>query len=69
MSYLAAQESLNSSKRKYEKGAADILEILNTQTALSDAQQEQIRCMAEWRSARLRLLASTGLMGRSAVNP
>lgn len=60
----AAQESLNTSQRKYEKGAADILEILNTQAALTDAQQERIRSLSEWRSARLRLLASVGLMGR-----
>lgn len=65
----AAQESLNTSQRKYGKGAADILEILNTQTALSDAQQERIRSLAEWRSARLRLLSNVGMMGRSAVAP
>ncbi|MFA7061624.1 MAG: TolC family protein [Pedobacter sp.] len=60
----AAQESLNTSQRKYEKGAADILEILNTQAALSDAKQERIRSLAEWSSARLRLLANVGVMGR-----
>ncbi len=65
----AAQESLNTSQRKYDKGAADILEILNTQSALSDAKQERIRSLAEWRSARLRLLAGVGLMGREAVIP
>lgn len=65
----AAQESLNTSQRKYEKGAADILEILNTQAALTDAQQERIRSLSEWRSARLRLLASVGMMGREAGNP
>ena len=65
----AARESLNSSKRKYEKGAADILEMLNTQAALSDAQQERICCLAERHSARLRLLANTGLMGRNAIDP
>jgi len=63
----AAQESLSVSQRRYEKGAADILEILNTQTALSDAQQERIRSLSEWRSARLRLLASAGMLGRAAV--
>ncbi len=63
----AAQESLNTSQRKYDKGAADILEILNTQAALSDARQERIRCIAEWRSARLRLLANAGVMGREAL--
>jgi outer membrane protein len=65
----SAQASLNTSKRKYDKGAADILEILNTQAALADAQQERIRSLSEWRSARLRLLASVGMMGRTVVNP
>jgi outer membrane protein len=64
-----AQESLDTSRRRYEKGAADILEILNTQTALSDARQERIRSLADWRSARLRLLSSAGLMGRDALAP
>lgn len=63
----AAQEALNTSQRKYDKGAADILEILNTQSALSDAKQERIRSLAEWSSARLRLLANVGLMGHEAV--
>ncbi len=65
----AAQESLLSAQRRYERGAADIPEILQTQTALADAQQERIRTLAEWRSARLRLLASVGIMGRSTVAP
>jgi len=63
----AAQESLSASMRRYEKGVADITELLNTQTALSDAQRERIRSLAEWRSARLRLLASAGLMGRQTL--
>jgi len=65
----AAQESLNVSQRKYDKGAADILEVLNTQAALADARQERIRSLAEWRSARLRLLSSVGMLGREAVTP
>jgi outer membrane protein len=64
----AAQEAMEVSERRYANGAADILEILNTQAALSNAKQERIRCLAEWRSARLRLLANAGLMGRSALS-
>ena len=64
----SAQESLAVSQRKYEKGAADILEMLNTQSALADAQMEHIRCQAEWNSARLRLLASAGKMSRASVD-
>jgi len=63
----AAQHALAVSRRKYEKGAADILEILNTQNALADAEQEHIHCLADWRSARLRLLSSVGTIGRTAI--
>ncbi len=63
----AAQEALTVSRRRYDRGAADITELLNTQSSLSDAQRERIRCLAEWHSARLRLLANAGEMGRSAV--
>ena len=47
----AAIESLDVLQRKYERGAADILEMLNTQSALADARMEHIRCRAEWDSA------------------
>ena len=63
---LAASASV---QRKYDKGATDILELLSAQTALSDAQQERIRDQAEWRSARLRLLADTGMLGRKGLDP
>jgi len=63
----AAQKALAVSQRKYAKGAADIMELLNTQAALADARQERIRCLAEWRSARLLLLASAGQIGRTAA--
>ena len=37
-----------------------LTEVLSAQTALSDARLERIRCLAEWRSASLRLLANVG---------
>ena len=63
----AARDAQASVQRKFDLGASDILEMLNTQSALLEAQQERIRCQAEWRSARLRLLASTGVLGREAI--
>ena len=63
----AAQSALAVSQRRYNKGAADIVELLNAQAALSDARHERIRCLAEWRSAQLRLLAGAGQMGRAAA--
>lgn len=62
-----AQQASESSQRRYDKNVADILEILNAQSALADAQQERIRAIAEYRSSRLRLLANTGILG-SIVN-
>ncbi|HWQ26129.1 MAG TPA: TolC family protein [Chlorobaculum sp.] len=59
----AATQGLHSSLRRYERHAADILEVLNSQSSLADAEQERIRAVAEWRSARLRLLANSGLLG------
>lgn len=60
----SAQEAVKSSQRRYDLNAADVLEILNAQSALADAQQERIRAIAEWRSSRLRLLANAGVLGR-----
>ena len=58
----AAQASQMSSSRRYESGAADILELLTAQATLADARQERVRCLADWRSARLRLLATSGVL-------
>ena len=60
----AAVAAVRSSVRRYEMGVADILELLTAQAALADAQQENIRCISEYRSARLRLVANAGALGR-----
>ncbi len=60
----AAQGALESSRRRYAQGVADIVELLNAQAALADARRERTRSLAEWRSARLRLLAAAGVLDR-----
>ena len=60
----ATEAAVQSSQKRYDKGAADILELLATQSALADAQQERVRCLSDWRSARLRLMSSAGWLGR-----
>jgi len=65
----AAQDALGAVRRKYDRGVADILDMLNVQMALADAQQERIRSLSEWRSARLQLLANAGVIGRNDVRP
>jgi len=63
----AAQQAFASSQRRYTDGAADIIELLTTQSTRADAEGERIRCLAEWRAARLMLLASAGRLDRAAV--
>lgn len=63
----SARASLEVSQRKYAKGAADITEVLSTQSALADALNERVRCVNDWYSARLQLLATAGSLGRSAL--
>ncbi|WP_075259268.1 TolC family protein [Herbaspirillum camelliae] len=63
----SAKMALDDVQRKYERGLSDIIDILNVQSALADASQERIRALAEWRSARLRLLASAGELGRMRI--
>lgn len=60
----AAQSAVLSSQKRYDKGVADILELLTTQNTLADAQQERVRCLAEWRAAQLRLMANAGMLDR-----
>ena len=63
----AAQQSVETSARRYARGVAEVQEVLNTQSALADAELERVRSLAEWRSARLRLMSRAGLMGRHAL--
>ena len=60
--------ALDSVQRRFERGVVDVLELLNVQAALADAQQERIRALADWRSARLKLIASAGALGRSGFS-
>lgn len=63
----AAEQARDSVQRKYDRDAADVRDLLGTQGSVDEAQQERLRCLADWRSARLRLLAVAGRMGRWAL--
>lgn len=44
-----------------------MIEMLSVQVALADAGHERIRALAEWRSARLRMLTSAGRLGGNDI--
>lgn len=60
----AAAAAVESASKRYEAGASDILELLNAQSALAQAKEERLRCLSEWRSARLRLIAGAGVLSQ-----
>ena len=62
-----SQSAMESVRHKFDHGASDILEMLNAQAALADARQQRVRCLAEWRSARLRLMAAAGRLGHASL--
>ncbi|KQV55019.1 hypothetical protein ASC95_29380 [Pelomonas sp. Root1217] len=59
----AAMLATESVRRKLDKGATDMIEMLTVQATLADAEQQRIRSLADWRSARLRLFAAAGRLG------
>jgi outer membrane protein len=63
----AGRELLDAARARYAAGAVDILEVVNAQKDLANAQQERIRALAGWRAARLRLLGGLGKLGLWAV--
>jgi outer membrane protein len=62
-----ARQALAIATRRYDKGVADIGELMGAQNALAGARLERLRCQSEWRAARLNLLASGGQLGREAL--
>lgn len=55
-----AQRSFAAAQHRYQAGVGNILELLNAQTALANAQQQRIQALTEWRSTRLRFAGSLG---------
>ncbi len=60
----SAQDAVQLVQQQYDRGVLDILALLGVQRSLSEAQQERIRALSDWHSARLRLLAQVGGLGR-----
>ena len=59
----AAKDAVASARRRYDKGAGDVPELLTAESELDEAGLERAKCLSEWRSARLRLIADSGRLG------
>ncbi|CAB3975409.1 Fis family transcriptional regulator [Burkholderia cenocepacia] len=55
-----ARRAFDAAQHRYRSGVGTILELLNTQTALANAQQKRIQALANWHSARILLASRLG---------
>jgi Outer membrane protein len=55
-----AQRSFDAAKHRYTAGVGNILELLNSQSSLADANRQRIQALTDWRTARLQLAAKMG---------
>uniref|UniRef100_UPI003BEECDDC TolC family protein n=1 Tax=Burkholderia arboris TaxID=488730 RepID=UPI003BEECDDC len=58
-----AKRSYEAAQRRYQIGVGNILELLNTQSALANAKKQRILALTDWRSARLQLASKLGRLG------
>ena len=56
----SAKAAFNAGKKRYQTGVADILELLNVQTALANARQQRIQAIADWHTAKYQLASALG---------
>ncbi|MBY4922230.1 TolC family protein, partial [Burkholderia contaminans] len=58
-----AQRALDIARGRYKAGVGTFTELLNAQTALTEAQKQRLVAISKWRTARLKLAASLGNLG------
>ena len=58
-----AQRSFDAAKHRYTAGVGNILELLNSQSSLAEANRQRIQALTDWRTARLQLAAKIGRLG------
>ncbi|BCQ25907.1 hypothetical protein NK8_40910 [Caballeronia sp. NK8] len=63
-----AERSWVAAQRRYDAGVGNIVELLNTQTALANAKQRRIQTSAEWDDARIDLATKLGRLEWVSVN-
>ncbi len=63
----SAKQSYSVARGRYKAGVGNMLELLKTQTELAGAEQERIKSISGWHTARLKLAASIGKLGLWAI--
>jgi outer membrane protein len=63
----SATQSFNVARGRYKSGVGNIIELLNAETALANAQQQNSLFLSNWCTARIKLAASLGQLGMWAA--
>ncbi|MDD5329951.1 MAG: TolC family protein [Sulfuricella sp.] len=63
----SARMSFKVAQGRYKAGVGNILETLNAQSAQANAEQQRIKSISRWHTARLKLAASVGKLGLWAI--
>lgn len=63
----SAKETLEAAQHRYRSGVGDMLEVLSAQKTLAMSEQQWIQARLDWRTARLQLAASMGILGMWAI--
>ncbi|MEL0028696.1 MAG: TolC family protein, partial [Perlucidibaca sp.] len=64
----SAQESSRAALARYRAGLGSLLNVLNAQSSLADARQQQARARYDWAAARLQLAQASGVLVRNPEN-
>ncbi|WP_321900087.1 TolC family protein [Paraburkholderia heleia] len=62
-----AQRSFDAAQHRHDHGVGNILDLLNTQTALANAQQRRVQALADWHTAKLQLAPKLGRLSMENV--
>ncbi|ACR32598.1 TolC family protein [Burkholderia glumae] len=62
-----SQQAFDAAQHRYLSGVGNILELLNTQTALSNARQRRVQALADWHTAKLQLASKLGRLDMSSI--
>jgi outer membrane protein len=62
-----AQKAQDAARQRYDTGVGNILELMNTQAALANAQQRRIQALTDWSYARVDLAAKLGRLDAGDV--
>lgn len=63
----SAKQSFDVAQGRYKAGVGNILELLKAQSDLAEAEQQRIRALTSWQTARLRLAASLGRLRTDGI--